>query len=189
MHLAGLKHRKIEGGIVVEGLEKGVECPTVLYIPEGVTDIDWHAFKGEDLEVLVLPSTLESIGYMAFFECHYLREIRFAKECKLRVIEESAFEGTAIEELILPRKLKSIEESAFSGCESLIEVSFELGSELELIGDFAFEYCSSLSRIGLPNGLYSIGHGAFSYCESLDAMYIPKSVKIMHYTILQILSA
>ena len=180
MHLDELKYKKTDDEIVVEGLKNGVECPTELIIPEGVTEIAAEAFFCTDIELLVLPSSLQFIGQGAFGSCFMLSEVRFAKGCQLFRIEEGAFLNSYIKKLgRLPAALFEIEASAFEGCKYLKEVCFEQDSALEVIGENAFAFCNSLERIELPKKLYSIWDGAFSYCKSLDAIYIPKSVEEM----------
>ena len=134
-------------GITVNGLKAGVECPAELTVPEGVTGIDWDAFADSEVEVLNLPASLEEVGFRAFAGCSELRRVCFAKNSKLRVIEESAFESTAIEELKFPASLKIIEHNAFESCYSLKTVSFEAVSRLEIIEENDLtEYMQNLRK-------------------------------------------
>lgn len=180
MDLKYFDYSVYDGEIVINGFKEGVECPSELIIPEGVTEIGIEAFTCSDIEVLVLPRTLRTIGEDAFSNCFMLSEVRFAANSLLYRIEDSAFNGSYIKKLgKLPASLFEIGKSAFLGCKELEEVEFESGSALEVIGDDAFAFCNSLMRFDMPKNLYSIGSGAFSFCKSLDAVYIPESVKEM----------
>ena len=64
-------------------------------VPEGVTSIEYSAFTGSGVESVILPSTLETIGYSAFKAC------------------------TGLESVVIPEGVKSIRDEAFRGCTSL----------------------------------------------------------------------
>lgn len=83
-------------------------------IPEGVTKIWGSAFYGCSLNSVKLPSTLQTIGDLAFYDCDQLSEITIPKSVKL--IEESAFESsTELKSVMLANgSVPTIEKNAFS---------------------------------------------------------------------------
>ncbi len=74
---------------------------TKVVVEEGVTTISDEAFRGEgNLASVTLPTTIESIGSLAFYYCSSLKEIVFYAN------------------------LKSIASQAFDGCTSLKTITF-----------------------------------------------------------------
>ena len=93
-----------------------------------------------DLETVVLPSTLESIGAYTFY-------------------------NTSIKSITLPAGLKTIANYAFSGCTNIEEIVLPAG--LTTIGTNAFEG-TKIKTITIPNSVASIGNGAFMNCADLE---------------------
>lgn len=63
-----------------------------LVVPEGVTELPSFCFQySSSLTSVSLPSTLESIGYMAFTECNNLKEVLIPS--KTKYIDPTAFVG------------------------------------------------------------------------------------------------
>ena len=65
--------------------------------------------------------------------------------------------------------------NVFSGCTSLTSVGIPDG--VTRIGDSAFYGCRSLSSVTIPDGVTRIGDSAFYGCRSLSSVTIPNSVR------------
>lgn len=118
------------------------------YMVVGVTE---KAFERNDtIKSIILPSSVESIGKMAFAWCRNLENVR-------------------IEGVI------HIENRAFMGCDRLQNVV--LGDYLETVGEKAFSYCSALAILSLPRHTVSVGSAAFEGCRSLRKISLPNSIK------------
>ncbi len=113
-----------------------------------------HVPQHKDLDDLVLPETLVSIGDSAFWECPNLTSIT------------------------LPDSVREIGIGAFGQCASLASVT--LGPNLETLGDGAFMSCASLGEIDMPPTVTAIGHAAFAECSSLVSVALPQEIKIIH---------
>ena len=101
-----------------------------------ITSISEGAFLFcEDLEEIVIPDTVKTIGANAFSFCSNLREV------------------------VLPEGLESIDARAFMHCDSLERIV--LPSTVKTIGNNAFSFCSNLTEVVLNAGLESIGDEAF----------------------------
>ncbi len=122
-------------------------------VPEGVTEINSFAFANEGNEVtsVVLPTTLEYVGWRAFCDNDKLTKVT-----------------------ILGGSEYSIERDAFVGCTSLKEISF--GKGLTSIGVEAFLGCTGLTKVVLPDGCVKIAERAFEFCTNLKEIVIPASV-------------
>ena len=95
---------------------------------------------------ITIPSSVTSIGDMAFFNCYGL---------------------TSVE---IPNSVTSIGNQAFYCCTGLTSVT--IPNSVTSIGVQAFYYCSGLTSVTIPNSVTSIGDYAFSNCSSLTAVTI-----------------
>ena len=118
-------------------------------VSPSIIPIPW-VFNRADIKTISLPSTLQSIGSNAFYDC------------------------TNLTSVIIPQNLTSIGSNAFDNCRNL--TSIELPNSLISIGEYAFASCVSLTSIELPNSVTSIGYKAFSGCTGLTSIEIPNSV-------------
>ncbi len=92
-------------------------------------------FRAESLTNVILPSSIETIGDDAFYNCLKLSELRFEDQAQ-------AEEGTDLS------RLNSIGEDAFYHCGSLTGI-LKLGDGEDVpVG--AFEGCGELLEISLP---------------------------------------
>ena len=103
-----------------------------------------NMFYSSNIESIIIPDSVESIKYWAFFNCKSLKSI------------------------IIPNSVKSIEYDAFEWCESL--KSIEIPDSVENIGYYAFYGCKSLESIIISDSVKSIGNNVFSSCESLKSL-------------------
>ncbi|MEG2065859.1 MAG: leucine-rich repeat domain-containing protein, partial [Clostridia bacterium] len=96
----------------------------------------------------ILPTSVTSIGYRAFYDCSSLTSIT------------------------IPSKVTSIGDYAFFGCTKLATVTFEPNSQLTSIGYRAFDGCTSLASVTIPSSVTSIGGYAFQDCTKLAIVKI-----------------
>ena len=137
----------------------------------GLKEIPISMFRScSNLESIVLPASLETIGGLAFYDCSSLESIDLPGTA-LATIGASAFYGcSSLESIDLPASLTSIGASAFSDCSSLESIDLS-SSKLTSIGDDTFSGCRSLESINLSStALTSIGREAFSGCRSLESI-------------------
>ena len=88
-------------------------------------------------------------------------------------VEAKAFEEANIETLDL-KNVTDVMYGAFAECKYLTDVNF---GKVTNIKDNGFMYCSSLTKIVLPNSLTSIGNGGFEGCNNLKEVALPNSLK------------
>ena len=171
-----------------------------IVIGYGVTSIGNSAFSSitgyPNLNSVTIPSSVKSIGMLAFGGCANLRSINIPNSVKS--IGDGAFQGcsgvtsinipnsvtsignsafsycSALKSINIPNSVISIGNGAFSGCKSLI--SIDIPKSVKIIGSYAFESCSSLKSVIIPNNVTSIGYEAFQGCSSLSSVIIPNSV-------------
>ncbi|GMH76564.1 hypothetical protein TrST_g10082 [Triparma strigata] len=113
------------------------------------TKVGDYAFKGASIlglrsvVVVDIPEGITSIGDRSFFQCYYLKYIKF------------------------PKSLTSIGRSSFRSCFSLEQVDL-LHTNVEELGDDAFTSCTNLREMKFPDSLVKFGYGVFSECKKLD---------------------
>ncbi len=175
----------------------GDNTVTKVIIPEGVEKINSYAFANlTALEEVVLPSTLQSIEYGAFYNCVNLKKVTFSGENNLQIINQNAFEncdlrGTLkldsacvisdyafagnqkLEKLVLSDTILSIGKYAFAACKSLSDV--EIGAEKVKYGAYAFTGCKALTEFYVNSAV--VPEGMFYECESLETVKIGEDVK------------
>ena len=115
----------------------------IITIPDIVKHLGNYVFAESDIQQIVLPSSLQTIGDSVFHSCSELTNIT------------------------IPASVTSIGNSAFWGCSKLQTVTFAEGSQLQTIGSNAFRRCSALTSITIPASVTSIGNYAFFECDNL----------------------
>lgn len=112
-----------------------------------ITEIGEGAFKeNKNIEKLIIPSSIKTIGKYAFYGCTSLKTIEFSQG------------------------LLNIGKLAFSSCRLLEDL--KLPDTLNIIDEFAFSECSSLKKIDIPYSVTEIGVSAFSWCENLEEINV-----------------
>ena len=144
-------------------------------IPEGYTKVDAFAFNGcASLRTVKLPSTLKTIGMLAFYQCTALQDPDLSATA-LESVGMFAFSGcSSLTNIALPDSVSKLGNSAFSSCGRLERLSLPAG--LTAIGAYAFANDPALAFVDLPLSLQTIGEGAFENDTAPDGVFIPESV-------------
>ena len=130
------------------------------------------------LSEVYLPSSVVSIGALAFQDCIALKKVGFAEGAvpNLTTIGQYAFARCAnLKTFEFPSSLRVIGDYAFSDCASLRRAEFADG--IEQIGKFAFYANRNLTRLYLPSSLKTIGEQAFRSCTGLLSVLLPSTLE------------
>ena len=126
------------------------------------------------LDTIVLPPSVKSLGRNAFMYCTSLKSINLPKTQKTLPI--GIFEGcTSLESIELPKTLTTFSTDVFYGCTKLSNVTLHEG--IETIGERAFYNCK-LTEITIPSTVTSIGNGAFKGNPTTSVIWLPKTCSI-----------
>lgn len=141
----------------------------VVKVPAKVTVIGDYAFYCSDVEEVILPNGLKTIGKAAFYQCSRLKKINFPE--KLERIKHFAFKSCiALESVDFPKEMLYIESSAFENS-GLKHVTLpEKLIHHNRNGENIFAE-TALETVNIPRN-FSLETGMFADCHQL------KSVKI-----------
>lgn len=133
-----------------------------------------HLFlNGNEIEKLVIPSSLTTIKNRTFYGCHGLTSVTIPSN--VISIGDQAFAGCGgLTSFIIPNNVTSIGFNSFGGCNSLASVI--IGDGVATIGDQAFYNCSGLTSVAIGDGVKSIGNYAFNNCSGLTSVSIGNNV-------------
>lgn len=110
------------------------------------------AFINSNIEQIIFPETIETIGEWAFSECDNLKKISLPEE--ITEVSRGLFYGSGINEVIFPKTIKRI-------------------------GACAFAYCKDLKSMTLPDGLTETEKAVFEGCRNIEKVILPESLQIM----------
>ena len=147
-----------------------------------ITALPIQAFyKSTNVENLILPNTLITIGEEMFYQSKLKTVVIPANAT---TIGNSAFEQCAsLISIDIPANVETIGTAVFWGCSSLTTVTFEKGSQLKTIGGGssyygAFSYCTALTSIEIPASVETIGASAFKGCSKLATVTFEKESQL-----------
>ena len=129
-----------------------------------ITALPTQAFyKSTNVEHLILPKTLTTIGKEMFYR-------------------------SKLKSVVIPASVETIEAAAFYECSSLATVTFEKGSQLKTIGGGyssyypnyygAFLDCTALTSIEIPASVETIEAAAFMRCSKLATVTFEKGSQL-----------
>ena len=163
---------------VLTGAEGLTESGMTVEIPSvvngiAVREIGQDVFKdNKNIAVLIIPYTVERLGYRVCSGCTALREVRLSPS--LRVISDEAFDGcSSLQKVNFPATLKEIRSDAFSGT-ALTE--FTAPDSLTDIWGNAFKDCTALKSVEL-NNVRNLGSGAFMNCTALESVSLSDNME------------
>lgn len=163
---------------VLTGAEGLTESGMTVEIPSAVNgiavrEIGQDVFKdNKNIAVLIIPDTVERLGYRVCSGCTALREVRLSSS--LRVISDEAFDGcSSLQKVNFPSTLKEIRSDAFSGT-ALTE--FTAPDSLTDIWGYAFKDCTALKSVEL-NNVRNLGSGAFMNCTALESVSLSDNME------------
>ena len=191
-----------DGTITLKGYDKNAEkVPSgELIIPEKydgytVSAVGYQClYKNNDIESVVVPNCIQTIGQQAFCQCKNLTSVSLTDG--LKKIETSAFSGCNLDGLTLPASLTKVGANAFAenisltdavilgktefdsgtfkGCKNLVAVSFR--NSIRVLPNEMFRECVKLQNIVLPTGLKTLGSYIFYGCSLLESIVLPDTL-------------
>lgn len=147
-------------------------------LPNNVATIGDYAFEDcQKLQQMEFPASLRSIGYRAFYGTYNIGAVALPEG--LVSLGRESFEYSRLTSLTLPSTLNTIPYECFYACEYLREISFNGQTDIK---EYAFSNCRRLSSVKFPETLKTIGYYAFNDCYALrDIEFNEGLTQIGHY--------
>ena len=137
-----------------------------------VTRIGEKCFEDhKEIEAVVLPETLEVIGYRAFYGCEKLSELNIPDS--LEQTGGWAFAHTDLRSMVFPEGFTSLGYGAFYSCENLETVVLPEG--VTDIGENTFRWCSKLQSVTIPSAEIAIDINGFHEKGGVTIIGVPGS--------------
>ena len=159
--------------------------PEYVTVGNNVTIIDDYEFYVcKNLHSIIIPSSVQSIGYNAF--CCSLDELHINSlkawcnidfkqgSNPLSVAHKMYLDGKEITELVIPDGIEKVKDYAFAHWTNVTSVF--IPNSVKSIGNYAFQGCKSVTSVDISNSVTSIGNRAFAFCTNLSAVTLPQSV-------------
>lgn len=154
--------------------------PSAVVIPKkvkgvavsGIIDLGFREFS--NLESVIIPKGVVTIGFEAFNSCNNLASVSIPKS--VTSIGVGAFGYcNSLESIIIPKGVTSLGGGAFDYCTNLASIT--IANSVTFIGRFAFNQCSSLESITIPESVTTIENDVFSNCSSLKSINYSGTIK------------
>ena len=153
-----------------------------LILPNTLITIGEEMFYQSKLKTVVIPANATTIGNSAFEQCASLISIDIP--ANVETIGTAVFSScSSLTSIEIPASVETIKASAFKGCSSLATVTFENGSQLKTIeGGYpssgTFADCTALTSIEIPASVETIEAAAFKGCSSLATVTFEKGSQL-----------
>lgn len=146
-----------------------------------VAGIGDYCFRGaNNLERLIIPSTVKSVGTEAFEYTMKLKSLNIPES--IIHTDWLAFARAGFEEIVIPSSCSVWEfnkgTAVFQECENLRKATFAPGTTR--IPDRIFFGCTALRSIIMPDEVKEIGAGAFAGCYALSDLKLPASLEVIY---------
>ena len=138
-----------------------------------VKNIYSKAFERKKITSVIIPDSVTSIGYRAFYYCTDLKSVTILGGIT-NWGTETFYWCSSLESVIISEGTTTIGSYAFQFCSSLESVT--IPNSVTSIGSYAFQFCSKLESVTIPNSVTSISSYAFQHCTNLKSITIPESV-------------
>ena len=182
-----------DGYSLFDGSSKTILLGGILSAFDGIKNIGDNAFKGRNLQTLVVPENVKSIGCGAFEGCPLnsatLPFIGAGVEVESGdhfgyIFGALTYSSNKVK---VPSTLKTVTITGFGSRDRVIYghafyecVNVEnvtIPSNTATIRVSAFDDCKKLFAFTIPSGVFDLGDKAFYSCTSLTEIVIPSSVK------------
>ena len=137
-------------------------------IPETVKNIYDYAFSESGITEIVIPASVEFIGYNIFENAIDLETVEILSE-NIQIGQYMFAGCTSLKSVTYPETVTSIGLYAFKGCTSL-ELADTVSSSITSIGSYAFADCTQITEVNILNATF--GSSVFANCPNINTIHI-----------------
>lgn len=159
-------------------------------LPSGLIEISALAFAHTKIEKIIIPKTVQSIGYAAFFNTKSLKEVIFEDEenSELTTLGIDAFASSGISTFKLVNDVDIVGMDIFHGCTQLEEITLEATSTRYILDEHGVLYLAdgttlvyypaakTLTTYDIQAGTQKIDDYAFYMSSNLTKVNMPSSL-------------
>ena len=164
----------------------GSGATTIYELPEGLQYIGSTAFYNAGITEVTIPSTVEKMVYLPFWNCTSLTKVNYNASNALHLNKNEDgnysntpfYKCTEISNVVIGSTVKTLPSYLFYNMTKLKEISLPTEGKL-LIGNYAFRECTALEEIILTDAVTGVSTGAFYKCSALEKVYISASVTLI----------
>lgn len=168
--------------VIANAAFSGCTALTQLTLNEGLKRIESNAFVGTAISEVVMPSTIETLGFNLFGGDGSLRSVTlnfygFDADAGFALSHILGSDSQSTLKKLVVRNAgesRAVPEDYCKGFSALEEVV--LAADTEIVGNSAFYDCRSLISVTLPDGLKELRGAAFYGCNALEEIVVPDSV-------------
>ena len=137
--------------------------------PFDYSEVETKLYVGNELITeLIIPDTISSVPYIAFYNCDSLAKVIFA-DSVTSIGQKAFYSCSNLSEIVFSNNLKTIGANAFRACKKLTTLKFP--KSISTIGREAFRYCSNLKKATFPVSNVNFGKFVFKNCSSSLVLY------------------
>lgn len=142
-------------------------CNTV--IPDGIKTIGQHAFLNSQIENVIIPDSVSSIEYQAFYGCDNLGSMEIGNG--VETWGEQVFYN-ATGNFTVNSSVPEWPNAAKAPFYSCHMSSLTFGPDVKSIGAKEFSYCKNLTKVYISENVETMGANLFTNGRSLDVLEI-----------------
>ena len=118
------------------------------------------------MKTVIVPDNVRELCDKCFYECKFLKYVKFGPDSLLERIGRSSLAGSNILTFHVPDNVEVLCDECFCECLELAIVTFGQFSKLERIGRKAF-YATGIKRIDIPDSVLELCDNCFAECPQL----------------------
>lgn len=161
-----------DGTITAIGSEAFANCTDVekIVLPNSIVSIGRRAFYNTGLKEFVIPASVKEVGAQIFYKAQNLNTVYYDSDYANE--STAIFGATTVKEVIF--RGTKVPDYVCQGASELKKI--KISTTVKSIGDHAFEDCTSLAQVDIPDSVISVGDAAFKNCTGMTSVVIPDSI-------------